>query len=271
MYINNLGSSENTLGDAVIDDLLSNLDRYLSELYDASIQGVARQKVLSDDERGAVVGLLNSCHETEKSVMLLLRHNQVFDAIALMRSLAEGSVRALYMLFPSTNEVHSRIKEYIEELPRDTYVNISKRARSISDEAQKCDVDYRKMVAELAQLGTNKTTDEVRHRWSFANIFKDLKINEWGATRLSRIQIHYALSSDFLHKGYVTNQLRLEVKQNIVSYMSSIMFLLYDLADMRCEVIAGPAVAAPLSQKHGSTVCRILELNMSDRSSMNPN
>lgn len=160
--------------------ILDGLDSYLSELYDASIQGTACQKVLSDEEQGAVVGLFNSCHETEKSLVILLRHNQVFDAIALMRSLAEGSVRALYMLSPSLDEVHSRIKEYMEELPRDTYVNIGKRARSINDQVPNRDDDYRKMIDELAQLGRDGTLDEIRKRWSFANIFKNQKSEEWG-------------------------------------------------------------------------------------------
>lgn len=241
--------------------ILDGLDSYLSELYDASIQGTACQKVLSDEEQGAVVGLFNSCHETEKSLVILLRHNQVFDAIALMRSLAEGSVRALYMLSPSLDEVHSRIKEYMEELPRDTYVNIGKRARSINDQVPNRDDDYRKMIDELAQLGRDGTLDEIRKRWSFANIFKNQKSEEWGAARLSRIQILYALSSDLLHKGYTTNQLRSEIEQDIVGYMSLIMFLLYDLADMRCEVIAGRDVTAPLSQKHGAVICGILAMN----------
>lgn len=249
-----------------IPEILDGLDCYLSELYEVSVLSLSRQEdMLSQEEIEAVKGLLDACHETECAIMLLLRNRLIFDAIALTRSLAEGTVRVLYMMSPSFGEVHNRIKEYIEELPRDTYANLGRRARSISDESKSCDADYQKMVTELARIESDKTPDMIRSRWSFANIFKDLRHEQWGATRLSRVQILYALSSDILHKGYIACQMRQEAKKDYIAYISAIMFLLYDLADMRCEVVAGPTIAAPLSEKYGAVVCAILAMNAAER------
>lgn len=249
-----------------IPEILDGLDCYLSELYEASVLSLSRREdILSHEEIEAVKGLLEACHETECAIKLLLRNSLVFDAIALTRSLTEGTVRALYMLSPSFCDIHTRIKEYIEELPRDTCKNLGIRARSISDEARLGDADYQKIVAELAKFESHKTLNEIRSRWSFANIFKDLRHEQWGATRLSRVQILYALSSDILHKGYIACQMRQEAKKDYIAYISAIMFLLYDLADMRCEVVAGPTIAAPLSEKYGAVVCAILAMNAAER------
>ena len=77
-------------------DLFTGLDAYLSDLYEASIAGLFNRKSdLSSEETKAVHALLSSCHETEKSVIALLRNGFVFDADSLMRSVAEGSVRVL--------------------------------------------------------------------------------------------------------------------------------------------------------------------------------
>ena len=247
-------------------DLFTGLDAYLSDLYEASIAGLFNRKSdLSSEETKAVHALLSSCHETEKSVIALLRNGFVFDADSLMRSVAEGSVRVLYMLSGSIDCVKARIKEYSEELPLDTQKNLRKRAVSISDQKNISDEEYQEMLSGIERMGSSGTPKEISGRWTFANLFKQLKSETWGNVRLSRIQDLYALQSDFLHKGYLTCQLRQESNAADVGIISRIMFSLYDLADMRCEVVAGPAIASPLSSKHGGVVCQILALNSEER------
>lgn len=247
-------------------DLLSGLDAYLSDLYEASLAGLAKgNSDISSEEIGAIHALLSSCHETEKGVIVLLRNGFVFDADSLMRSVAEGSVRVLYMLSGSIDCMQTRIKEYMEELPLDTQKNLRKRAVSISDQKEISDEKYREMLSGLESIVTSGTPKEVSSKWSFANLFKHLKNEEWGNIRLSRIQVSYALQSDLLHKGYLTCQLRQESNAGDVGIISRIMFSLYDLADMRCEIITGPSIAAPLSSKHGGVVCQILALNSEER------
>jgi len=245
-----------------VNEVIRGLETYLEDLYKGAIDGLVMfASQLSAEEQSAVQTLLHSCHQSEKAVLALLKNDFVFDADALMRSVYEGSVRTLYILHGSIDDVHSRIKEFTEELPLETYRNLHNRATSILDEASSAEDSYREMVTELSRLGNTRASDKILQRWRFAQMFNTMKDEDWGAVRLSRIQIGYALSSDVLHKGYLTCQLQQETATTDRRHLSRILFSLYDLADMRCEVIAGPSIAAPLSLKHGATVCQILSMS----------
>lgn len=245
-----------------IIDLLNKLDDYLVNLFEASLKGLVNERdSFSDDEYLAVHALFVSCRETEKSVMMLLRNRLVFDADALLRSVAEGSVRILYMLSGPREGVHEKIKEYVESLPLEVQKNLKKRAVSVVDQKEGSTDEYREILSQFEGVETSGTPNEIGGRWSFSGLFKELKGELWGAVRLSRIQIAYALQSDLLHKGYLTCQLRQELGGDDVGVMTRIMFSLYDLADMRCQVISGQSAASSLCEKHGAVVCGILAMN----------
>jgi len=155
--------------------------------------------------------LLNNCHQTSESVLYLIAHGKEWDADLLARSIMEGSIKYIYMLLGTTEEMEEKVYEYWITLRFISSIKISEKAKRFL-EAMPNPQSYkwqgiRSVVLsdeDAAVIRNNYSRAErqaIEERWSFTGIIKHFLASEDNALRYFSMSVHhYGLASHLVHK-----------------------------------------------------------------------
>ncbi len=151
------------------------------------------------------------CQLTSESVLILIREAKEWDADLLNRSVMEGSLKYVYMLLGTPEEIHMKVKEYWEILPTFSDIKHSERADRLISKLPKSDSlewqPFRDLVLRDEEIDalrkeyTRAQRQELEERWSFSGISKQFMQSENAGLQLFGGMAHgYGMSSHLLHK-----------------------------------------------------------------------
>ncbi len=148
---------------------------------------------------------------TTDSIIILIEHGLIWDAISLFRSLLEGSARFFYLLSTTTEEEEiKRFYEYEEVLSDKSMMSLEQRVANMKKghlyKHDKTDAYLDRIevnVKEIAQ-GISGEAAEVKRKWNFFNLSHALRSEcpEW-AVMADQWELRYATSNFAIHKDGV--------------------------------------------------------------------
>ena len=152
-----------------------------------------------------------SCHFSSESALLLLRKGQEWDADILNRSIVEGVVKYIFMLYGSDEEKLTKAKEYWDILPNYSAIKRSDKAHSFliasnghnSPEWRAIqDLTLTESEVETLRDGSNRRDRNLLYqKWSFSNIVNWFaKSEDKGLSLLVHLAYNYGMSSHLIHK-----------------------------------------------------------------------
>ncbi len=145
---------------------------------------------------------------TTDSIIILIEHGLIWDAISLFRSLLEGSARFFYLLStPTEEEEIKRFYEFEEVLSDKSMMSLEQRVANMKKghlyKHDKTDTYLDRIdvnVKEIAQ-GISNEAAEVKRKWNFFNLSHVLRSEcpEW-ANMADQWEFRYATSNFAIHK-----------------------------------------------------------------------
>ncbi len=148
---------------------------------------------------------------TTDSIIILIEHGLIWDAISLFRSLLEGSARFCYLLSTTTEEEEiKRFHEFEEVLSDKSMMSLEQRVANMKKghlyKHDKTDAYLDRIevnVKEIAQE-ISAAAAEVKRKWSFFNLSAALRSEcpEW-AVMADQWELRYATANFAIHKDGV--------------------------------------------------------------------
>lgn len=151
------------------------------------------------------------CHLTSESVLILIREAKEWDADLLSRSVLEGSLKYVYMVIGSSEEVNEKVYEYWDLLPLFADIKHSERASALPIDVSDADnlewralreLDIGKEKIELIRERYPRSLrQELEQKWSFSRILEQFKKSDNTGLALFGGMAHgYGMSSHLMHK-----------------------------------------------------------------------
>ncbi len=155
--------------------------------------------------------LFIDCHLSSESSLLLTRSGKEWDADILNRSVMEGTVKYVYLLFGSNERVKEKAVEYWEILPDYSSIRRHEKLQSFLDTIENPDSEewlpLRKLLLsnddiEKLRNGTNrKERKNLEQQWSLFGMTTYLKKKDPDRLGLLVHLAHnYGMSSHLIHK-----------------------------------------------------------------------
>src|SRR5687767_9794352 len=150
-----------------------------------------------------------SCEMTSESVLLLVKHQAVWDAEILIRSITEGTLKLAFLCVGGKTEVEQKAIEYWDILPELSRLKIHKNVSGffnlIGDKSN--DPEWRPakdlLLRAKDRLAIENTypkqvAQRIKQRWSFSQILQAL--GGEGLESFLALAYGYAMSSHHVHK-----------------------------------------------------------------------
>jgi len=155
--------------------------------------------------------LFIDCHLSSESSLLLIKSGKEWDADIINRSVMEGTVKFVYLLFGSNERVKEKAIEYWEILPAYSSIKHHERLKSFLSTIDKPDAEewipFKKLLLSEADIenlrnGTNrKDRKYLEQQWSLFGMTTYLLKNDPDRLGLlSHLAHNYGMSSHLLHK-----------------------------------------------------------------------
>ena len=148
---------------------------------------------------------------TTDSIIILIEHGLIWDAISLFRSLLEGSARFCYLLSTTTEEEEiKRFHEFEEVLSDKSMMSLEQRVANMKNghlyKHDKTDAYLDRIEGNVKEIAQEISADaaEVKGKWSFLNLSAALRSEcpEW-AVMADQWDLRYATSNFAIHKDGV--------------------------------------------------------------------
>jgi hypothetical protein len=187
------------------------LFRSLGEGFDTCKTLLETKKLVSPRQIFLLRILLDSCHLTSESVLILLGNCKIWDADILARSVAEGTVKFVYMSFGSCEEVEEKITEYDDILPEIHRLKRHHRVSAFLKIVEDPNANEWRAFQDLLLSEHDNETIRVRYprstrqavegKWSFHQLLKALTDSGLPELRYSlHLFYNYGMSSHVLHQ-----------------------------------------------------------------------
>ena len=155
--------------------------------------------------------LFIDCHLSSESSLLLIQSGKEWDSEIINRSIMEGTVKYVYLLFGSTERVKEKAYEYWHILPDYSSVKRHERLKSFLNSVENSDSDewipFQKLLLaedeiESYRRGTNrKERKSLEQQWSVFGITSHLlKVDRDKLGVLVHLAHNYGMSSHLIHK-----------------------------------------------------------------------
>lgn len=196
-----------------IRELIKSARQLISDYADVSYPQLAQcgEFLQSDKRAQTATKLYVSSAMTTDSVIILIEHGLIWDAISLFRSLLEGSARFFYLLStPTEEEEIKRFYEFEEVLSDKSMMSLEQRVANMKKghlyKHDKTDTYLDRIdvnVKEIAQ-GISNEAAEVKRKWNFFNLSQALRSEcpEWAAMA-DQWELRYATANFAIHKDGV--------------------------------------------------------------------
>jgi hypothetical protein len=151
------------------------------------------------------------CHLTSESVLLLVREGKEWDADLVNRSVTEGSLKYVFMLLGTQEEISCKVREYWDVLPSFAAIRRSERLKQFLEVVPNPDaIDWeplREMILDEDRVNairggyTRADRAGLEEKWSFAGISREFIRSDSQSLKLLGYLAHgYGMSSHLLHK-----------------------------------------------------------------------
>ena len=148
---------------------------------------------------------------TTDSIIILIEHGLIWDAISLFRSLLEGSARFCYLLSTTTEEEEiKRFHEFEEVLSDKSMMSLEQRVANMKKghlyKHDKTDAYLDRIEVNVKEIAQEISAEaaEVKRKWSFLNLSAALRSEcpEW-AVMADQWDLRYATANFAIHKDGV--------------------------------------------------------------------
>lgn len=193
-----------------IKDLIKSARQLISDYSEVASPQLAQcAGFLQSNKRAqTATKLYMSSAMTTDSIIILIEHGLIWDAISLFRSLLEGSARFCYLLSTATEEEEiKRFHEFEEVLSDKSMMSLEQRVANMKRghlyKHDKTDAYLDRIevnVKEIAQEISDEAA-EVKRKWNFFNLSRSLRSEcpEWAAMA-DQWELRYATSNFAIHK-----------------------------------------------------------------------
>ena len=193
-----------------IKELIKSARRLISDYADVSYPQLAQHSgfLQSNKRAQTATKLYVSSAMTTDSIIILIEHGLIWDAISLFRSLLEGSARFFYLLStPTEEEEIKRFHEFEEVLSDKSMMSLEQRVANMKkghlykhDETDAYLDRIEVNVKEVAQEISDEAT-KIKQKWNFFNLSHALRSEcpEW-ANMADLWEFRYATSNFAIHK-----------------------------------------------------------------------
>lgn len=196
-----------------IKDLIKSTRQLISDYADAASPQLSQcgDFLQSHKRAQTATKLYISSAMTTDSIIILIEHGLIWDAISLFRSLLEGSARYFYLLSTTTEEEEiNRFHEFEEVLSDKSMMSLEQRVANMKKghlyKHDKTDAYLDRIevnVKEIAQEISGEAA-EVKRKWNLFNLSHALRSEcpEW-AVMADQWKLRYATSNFAIHKDGV--------------------------------------------------------------------
>lgn len=196
-----------------IKDLIKSARQLISDYAEASSPQLSQcgDFLQSHKRAQTATKLYISSAMTTDSIIILIEHGLIWDAISLFRSLLEGTARFCYLLSTTTEEEETkRFHEYEEVLSGKSMMSleqpVAKMKKGHLYKHDKTDAYLDRIevnVKEIAQEISGEAA-EVKRKWDFFNLSHALRTEcpEW-AVMADQWELRYATANFAIHKDGV--------------------------------------------------------------------
>ena len=196
-----------------IKDLIKSTRQLISSYAEASSPQLSQcgDFLQSHKKAQTATKLYISSAMTTDSIIILIEHGLIWDAISLFRSLLEGTARFCYLLSTTTEEEEiKRFHEYEEVLSGKSMMSleqpVAKMKKGHLYKHDKTDAYLDRIevnVKEIAQEISGEAA-EVKRKWNFFNLSHALRTEcpEW-AVMADQWELRYATANFAIHKDGV--------------------------------------------------------------------
>lgn len=196
-----------------IKDLIKSTRQLISSYAEASSPQLSQcgDFLQSHKRAQTATKLYISSAMTTDSIIILIEHGLIWDAISLFRSLLEGTARFCYLLSTTTEEEEiKRFHEYEEVLSGKSMMSleqpVAKMKKGHLYKHDKTDAYLDRIevnVKEIAQEISGEAA-EVKRKWNFFNLSHALRTEcpEW-AVMADQWELRYATANFAIHKDGV--------------------------------------------------------------------
>ena len=148
---------------------------------------------------------------TTDSIIILIEHGLIWDAISLFRLLLEGSARFCYLLSTTTEEEEiKRFHEFEEVLSDKSMMSLGQRVANMKKghlyKHDKTDAYLDRIEVNVKEIAQEISAEaaEVKRKWSFLNLSAALRSEcpEW-AVMADQWELRYATANFAIHKDGV--------------------------------------------------------------------
>lgn len=198
---------------SAVKDLIKSARKLISDYADAASPQLAQCAGFLQSHKRAQTAtkLYMSSAMTTDSIIILIEHGLIWDAISLFRSLLEGTARFYYLLSTTTEEEgKKRFHEYEEVLSGKSMMSleqpVAKMKKGHLYKRDKTDAYLDRIevnVKEIAQEISDETA-EIKRKWNFFNLSHTLRSEcpEWAAMA-DQWELRYATANFAIHKDGV--------------------------------------------------------------------
>lgn len=157
--------------------------------------------------------LLDSCHLTSESVLILVANNKLWDADILTRSVLEGSLKLSNIAYGTKEEVETKLHEYCHVLPEitrlKTHDRLSQFIEFVGDQVTVDTIPYQDLLLSKEDLASIRArfpkSDRkvIEEKWSFHRLSQELSKTNIPELGVYTHLLHgYGMSSHLLHQDY---------------------------------------------------------------------
>ncbi len=198
---------------SAVKDLIKSARQLISDYADAASPQLAQCAGFLQSHKRAQTAtkLYMSSAMTTDSIIILIEHGLIWDAISLFRSLLEGTARFCYLLSTTTEEEgKKRFHEYEEVLSGKSMMSleqpVAKMKKGHLYKHDKTDAYLDRIevnVKEIAQEISDEAA-EIKRKWNFFNLSHALRSEcpEWAAMA-DQWELRYATANFAIHKDGV--------------------------------------------------------------------
>lgn len=196
----------------ILSTWASQSSHFIGEMFDYSQRFIANDSNYLDEYiRFISAQLFMDCHLSSESVLLLIREGKEWDADIITRAVIEGSVKYIYLMSGTDEEVKEKATEYWEILPQFSIIKRSDRLKEFLSIVENPNSPewkpYRDLliseeeVARILEKYSKKSQGELSKKWSFTGITKYFNERRSDSLKhLNSLSHGYGTSSHLIHK-----------------------------------------------------------------------
>lgn len=167
---------------------------------------------LNQGEKITLSALYTACYRTSTSVLVLIDNRRIWDSEILMRTVAEGSMKVMFLL-SKNEEFKNRYNEYANVLFDIEGINQHKKSKILLDTVENPDAEKWKPIRDvlfsaddykrLVEKYPRALRSSVERRWGFAGLIQQLNKENIVPKDLFLILLHgYSVASHHIHADY---------------------------------------------------------------------